>query len=336
MAITQNTFEGGTSGAAITTGNSGGGSGTAFDAVNGTAPANLTYSTTAANGSRGANIASTGTSSFLIWYTPSTTKLSLRFYIRLASLPSAEFQAVTPRSSSNYVSALNITTAGKLKLTSANPGTPTLFTATNALALNTWYRVEVSWEIGTTTGNGKAQFKYFAGDSTTAVESFTTTTANLGTLPVEELRAGKLGATGNVNMFYDSIAYDPTTVTLLGPWVAINNAPVADAGTGATNVEPGTVLTLNGSGSADSDGSIVSYLWEQTDGPTVALSGTGHSRTFTAPYRLTSSAMTFRLTVTDNTGATAAANVSFTILRCTERIVIGGVERPLAIYTVTE
>lgn len=335
MAITQNTFEGGTSGAGVTTANSGGASGAAWDFSDIVAPATITYSTTAANGSRAASVVANGARAYLSWYLPTTTKLSLRFYIRIASMPSTELQILTPRSSSNYVSGFNLTTAGRLKLTSASPGTPTLFTATDGMALNTWYRVEVSWEIGTTTANGKVQLKYFAGDSTTAIESFTATTANLGTLPMEELRWGKLGTSGNVSLLYDSIAYDPSTVTLLGPYAAVNTPPIANAGTGQTNVEPGTMLTLNGSGSSDPDGTIVSYTWTQTAGATVTLSGTGATRTFKAPYTVAGTTLAFRLRVTDNDSAFTEATVTHTVLPCTERAVVGGAEVPLEIRLAT-
>lgn len=335
MAQTQNTFEGGTNGATITTSNSGGASGTAWDFIEILAGATATYTTTASNGSRAASFTGNGAHAYLQWYITSTTKMSLRAYVRLPALPSAEFQAITPRSTTDYIGSVNFTTAGKIKLTSAAPGTPTLFTATTALSVNTWYRVEVSWEVGTTTANGKVQFKYFLGDGTTAIESFTSTTANLGTSPIVDLRLGKINNTGNTPIMIDSVTYDPATVALLGPHTGITIAPTANAGTGGTDVEPGVTCTLNGSGSTDSDGTIASYVWTQTSGTSVTIAGSGHTRTFKAPYTIAGTTLVFRLTVTDNDGLTATASVSFSVLRCTERALIGGVMRPVAIYIAT-
>ena len=63
-----------------------------------------------------------------------------------------------------------------------------------------------------------------------------------------------------------------------------NAAPVANAGSDAT-VDAGTVVTLDGSGSSDSDGSIASYSWAQImTGTGVALDdATLAGPSFTAP-----------------------------------------------------
>ncbi len=86
-----------------------------------------------------------------------------------------------------------------------------------------------------------------------------------------------------------------------------NQSPTADAGPDQT-VAAGKTVTLNGSNSSDPDGTIVSYRWTQTAGPIVTLSSTTAARpTFTSPNVGTGgAALTFRLTVTDNMGATAS------------------------------
>lgn len=85
-----------------------------------------------------------------------------------------------------------------------------------------------------------------------------------------------------------------------------NQAPTANAGADQTVVE-GATVTLNGSNSTDADGSIVSYAWVQTSGPTVTLmNANGPTPTFTAPNPGTSAlALTFQLTVADDGGFTA-------------------------------
>jgi len=88
-----------------------------------------------------------------------------------------------------------------------------------------------------------------------------------------------------------------------------NQPPVANAGADKT-VLTGSTVTLTGSGS-DADGSVVSVAWEQTSGTAVALSGTGYTRTFTAPSA--TGPLGFRLTVTDDDGATATDDVTITV-----------------------
>lgn len=89
-----------------------------------------------------------------------------------------------------------------------------------------------------------------------------------------------------------------------------NQAPTANAGPDR-NVTPGSATTLAGSGT-DTDGSIATYQWSQTAGPTVALSGGSTANaSFTAPSSNTS--LTFRLTVTDNSGATGTDEVTITV-----------------------
>lgn len=88
-----------------------------------------------------------------------------------------------------------------------------------------------------------------------------------------------------------------------------NAAPNANAGSDQS-VTVGTQVTLNGSGSSDSDGTIASYSWSQTAGSTVALSGTGASRTFTPT---SAGSRTFQLTVTDDDGSTATDTVVITV-----------------------
>ena len=86
-----------------------------------------------------------------------------------------------------------------------------------------------------------------------------------------------------------------------------NIDPIASAGSNQTVIVSSSV-TLNGSASADPDGTIESYSWIQTAGSTVSLSSTNISEvSFTAPDIVDS--LSFTLTVTDNDGATASAIV---------------------------
>lgn len=85
-----------------------------------------------------------------------------------------------------------------------------------------------------------------------------------------------------------------------------NAQPVADAGPNQTLVLPQTSTVLSGAG-ADSDGSIVQYKWTQYDGP-IAVLANANSATASVSG-LIAGRYFFRLTVTDDNGATHYDNV---------------------------
>lgn len=84
-----------------------------------------------------------------------------------------------------------------------------------------------------------------------------------------------------------------------------NQSPVADAGADQT-VLTGSVL-LGGTGSYDTDGTIVSYLWEFGDSATSTGATTTHSYIATGTYPVV-------LTVEDNDGATSTDIVVITVV----------------------
>ena len=88
-----------------------------------------------------------------------------------------------------------------------------------------------------------------------------------------------------------------------------NQPPTVDAGADQS-VDADMMVALTGTAS-DPDGTIVSYLWEQTGGTMVSLAGaTSGTAMFTAPDVSMDETLTFRLTVTDDDGATASGAVS--------------------------
>jgi len=95
-----------------------------------------------------------------------------------------------------------------------------------------------------------------------------------------------------------------------------NTPPTADAG-GDRLVNEGLAVTLDGSNSSDTDGSIAAYLWTQTGGTPVTLSDPSAVRpVFAAPdVGPAGQALTFQLQVTDDGGLqdtdTCIVNVSW-------------------------
>jgi hypothetical protein len=85
--------------------------------------------------------------------------------------------------------------------------------------------------------------------------------------------------------------------------------PSADSGADQS-VKEGDVVVLNGTGSSDPNGKIVSYAWgiedSDDDAPAISLNGQDTSiATFTAPMvvgNVSSNSYLFELTITDNDG----------------------------------
>jgi hypothetical protein len=107
---------------------------------------------------------------------------------------------------------------------------------------------------------------------------------------------------------------NPSSIAIASPTTQIangggNNPPTANAGSPQT-VHDGDLVTLDGSGSTDSDGgrgTIASYAWKQTAGPTMELSdSTAAQPTFIPPKLPQDVILTFSLVVTDNNGASSA------------------------------
>ena len=92
----------------------------------------------------------------------------------------------------------------------------------------------------------------------------------------------------------------------------VNKPPMVDAGPDRS-VDGRELVVLSGSAS-DPDGSIAAYLWEQTGGTGVSLSGADSPNlSFIAPDVAVDQTLSFRLTVTDNDGAPATDTVSVTV-----------------------
>ena len=90
-----------------------------------------------------------------------------------------------------------------------------------------------------------------------------------------------------------------------------NAVPTSNAGLDQ-EANANTNVGLDGSGSMDADGDPISYLWLQTTGPTVTLSGsTTATPSFTAPA--TATTLAFELRVTDSHGQTSTDAVTITI-----------------------
>jgi hypothetical protein len=89
-----------------------------------------------------------------------------------------------------------------------------------------------------------------------------------------------------------------------------NFAPTANAGSSITIYLPTNSVTLNGSG-ADIDGFIASYAWTKFSGGAATI--TSPASVNTTVTGLVAGVYVFRLTVTDNLGATGFSDVQVTV-----------------------
>ena len=106
---------------------------------------------------------------------------------------------------------------------------------------------------------------------------------------------------------------DDVTITVRS---VANSRPEADAGRNQS-VSTGARVTLDGSDSSDPDGDDLTYRWTQQSGTTVSLSSARvASPTFTAPSE--AGGLSFRLTVTDEHGASDSDDVTIAV-RATNR-----------------
>jgi hypothetical protein len=100
-----------------------------------------------------------------------------------------------------------------------------------------------------------------------------------------------------------------------------NAPPSANAGIDQTTSEQ-VMVTLDGTASSDSDGTVATVSWTQTAGVDVVLNdATAMSATFIAPTGAAGQSLTFDLIVTDDDGAAATDSV---VINITSNPALGG------------
>lgn len=155
------------------------------------------------------------------------------------------------------------------------------------------------------------QWQQIAGNAATIVSPTSASTQITGL--TESISVFRVTVTDNSG----AQASDIVQITVQGVG---NIPPVANAG-GDINISlPTNFTTLNGSGSTDSDGVIVGYQWQQISGGTANIITPNSASTQVTG--LTEGSYTFRLTVTDNDGATDTDDVDVVISNTNEEVEI--------------
>jgi hypothetical protein len=223
-----NGAEGGTNTTVVTSGNSGSTSGNAFDTVTGSP----TFSTTQAMGGTLAySFITAGAATWsLNWTTAlggSFATISGRVYIYCTSFTVAPLIARGRDGSANQVFRIVTDTSGHIVLR-VGTGNTLVGTTTAAMSTNTWYRVEWTINVGT---SSQVDVWFYAGDGTSAADHITSATANTGTGNIAELNYGIFTSTASVPQFYlDDLAVSNGAAP--GP-ARISGSAGSGAGTGA-------------------------------------------------------------------------------------------------------
>lgn len=210
----------------------------------------------------------------------------------------------------------NVTTTGNLTINAKwqNFGlTPTYDNWTTEYSLRNG--------AGTVVWTGDAEFDpyLFLSDygEVTKTKVFTTPAIAAGTYglyvtvkdPTDYMTPLQLQITGRDTIGANLGSYFLTNITLSG---GTNQRPSVSAGPNQTIIQPEDDADLTGS-ATDPDGSIASYLWVQTGGPSTAVLTPNNTANITVSDLTTIGVYTFNLTVTDNTGSTSTDDMTITV-----------------------
>lgn len=317
--VAYNNAEGGSDGLTVTTGNSGGDSGTALANVNipsgsaavfsddQSAHGNLSYALTAAS-AQPASVRLHDVSTGMQW--------SARAYVRLTGLPTQAQQFLEIRHTGNAVVArLHLQTDGTLQAIDAAGAAISGGLSTTVLSLDTWYRITFRGTVNASTGT--ALYDIYAGDSTTSIEGKSLTGVNTGSTAAQRWGCGKLSTAGDLATVYlDDLAITtatsvemPSAGGELADFRAVGPQPFEPGG--AFFRDPmwvdwtppvGGPVALDGSGSASADASAQLDSIRDLAGSGAAAAGVGGTLVADRP-------------VTASAGAAASASGTLSITR---------------------
>lgn len=208
-----NSFEGGSDETTLTTGNSGGTSGNAFDSVSAGTGATLVFDNAQAAPSLGSfslRTATGGTSAlaYAAWTLASVTSDYARGYFRFTSLPGAQQLIIRYLSGGSQSLRVNVKTDGAIEV--RNAANSVVGTTTNTISAGSWFRVEIFTTFSTTVGAVTLRL-YLSANGTSITETLNLTSLVL-TASSNELRWGVGAATSNaVAVWIDNVATEGTT-----------------------------------------------------------------------------------------------------------------------------
>ena len=281
-----------------TTGNSGGGSGTAWDAVafggNSTCISDNAHPLSSAFNAQAYKIASTtSNSATLNWGAAMGTKTTVwwRLYCYFTANPTNLHRLWTffnGGTGGSVAGAMEITTGGKLDLRAGASGLANS-TSKPSIPLNSWFRIE-----GFVTGSatvGQLEYKLFLSADSTVADWITTSAATLNTIgTLDFYKFGFSTAVANVGPYWMSglglsdTAYMGPNVRLAGPQLLVrakspNGSPVLSPG----KVIPGKPATKPGKHSSNISMSATATAAVAVSAPAGTVVITGGDKTLSGP-----------------------------------------------------
>lgn len=218
MPTLDNTAEGGTNTTTVTTGNSGGASGNAWDSV--AVGGALTYDNTHSRGALAYKVVGdTVNPTYMTWTTALGTAAEVwgRVYLYLTAAPSAATGLVRIRVGGVQTMRIQLATAGAGQLEiRKNSGNTLVGTVATACATNQWIRFEYHL-LAVTSGAQLEVRLYNTADSATATDQFSSTGDTLTSANVDEVSVGHHNASAASTIWVDDI--DVNTVGWPGPSV---------------------------------------------------------------------------------------------------------------------
>lgn len=204
----------GPNGSTLTVANSDDNGGTALSNVTGPWTFSSVGAQHAANGWR---CQSSGTAWRVYFSFSGVTTIAVRQYFTFNTLPNAArdlIGMVNATFGTNMRMGLDATNHLQVK----NAAGSTLFTATAALSAATGYRVE--WEINTGTGttDGSINFRYYLGDSTSPIQSYSASNVNMGSgSTIIRYQLGNNDAV-SIDITYSQVKIVTGSTTPIGPF----------------------------------------------------------------------------------------------------------------------
>jgi hypothetical protein len=234
----QNTFDAGAQGASILASNSGT-SGTAFTRKFGAGIA--TYDSASAIQGAMAMLTESAASS-VAWENDFAASAAAGFSVEfmMPSLAGADFSlGRLINSASARTASVHLTNTNRIRFSDLTGIEPGLWTATNPIVAGTKYRVEMYAKTGATATTGEVRGAYFLAGSTTPIETFSTTAANLGTgAQFVRFIFGRYTSSA-IPAVFDSPVWETDGTGLPGPLSTPLATPVVSLGTKTNPSAPG-------------------------------------------------------------------------------------------------
>lgn len=173
-----------------------------------------------------------GSSNLLMWRGLHTSAAAMRLYLYLTAIPgeiNTFAQFTTGPGGFSQLAWLAVNLNGRLCVLDST--STVIWQASAPLSVNTWYRLELFASLGGTATSGTIEAAYYLLDNPTAIDSFSTSSANLGTDPIAWARFGKMGATSYATPFYiDDIGVVQNASGFIGPYTGLPAQPPAVPG----------------------------------------------------------------------------------------------------------